>query len=346
MTNTTISSESLTGCRELTALASKLRRRYPNLYPHNSTFTSYANLYPRVIESAEIFTKAYSTNGDVLVINSTSPLAYGNSLAPSDLCPLYRDSSGSSQTSTWSSIYLPPIVDHLNALISGNLTLNAGDITLFPYLCGFETSIRGIEDISPFCNTFSPTEIAQYEFAQDLRYYYGNGPGSFGNSTLMFPLLRSVVSLLLKGPSSLPPPLTVAFLNDGQISQLVSEIGVFDRVQPLDPTSPGVDDKYRASRFVSMRGTVAFERLACSKEGRFVRLLLNDAVYPVDGCDGGPGRSCRVENYADIVDRKYNATGGFIANCGLNNQTQGRNPITQFWTSDEVEGFISRIVYD
>ncbi|KAL9113763.1 MAG: hypothetical protein Q9227_002208 [Pyrenula ochraceoflavens] len=333
--------ESITGERELVTLARELRARYPELQPHGHAFTTYANLYPRVVQSARIFTQEYAPDGSILVINSTSPKAFGNSLAPSDLCPLYHDSAGAAEVGIWSSIYLPPITAYLNSLIFGNVTFNTMDVSLFPYLCGFESSILGLENGSPFCHTFAETRFRHYEYAQDLRYYYGNGPGSFGNSTFMLPLLRSVASLLVQGPQSLPPPLTVAFLNDGQVSQLVSEIGVFDHVQPLDPNRD-MNSTYRASRFVNMRGTVAFERLACGA-ARYVRLRLNDAVYPVVSCNDGPGKSCEVEEYARLVDKWYRATGGFVANCGNPNAITERDPVTDFWTSGEIEGFISRI---
>jgi acid phosphatase len=58
-------------------------------------------------------------------------------------------------------------------LIRGNLTLTDSQVSIFPYLCGFESHITG--SVSPFCGIFTKKEIQQYEYRQDLRYYYGTG---------------------------------------------------------------------------------------------------------------------------------------------------------------------------
>lgn len=111
--------------------------------------------------------------GDVYVLESTNPLAIANSLAPSDLCTTYDNDSGGENATIWNDIYLPPITSRLNAQISGNLTFDNTDVSIFPYLCGFETQITGRE--SPWCSVFTDEELLQYEYAQDISYYYGSG---------------------------------------------------------------------------------------------------------------------------------------------------------------------------
>lgn len=58
-------------------------------------------------------------------------------------------------------------------MLTGNLTFATTDVQIFPYLCGFETQITGKQ--SPWCSTFTAAELNEYEYAQDLRYYYGSG---------------------------------------------------------------------------------------------------------------------------------------------------------------------------
>lgn len=122
----------------------------------------------------------------------------------------------------------------------------------------------------------------------------------------MLPVLNAIVQRLTDGPNHTyvnsdnitwtPPPLVAMFTNDGQINQLVSEIGVFDEQEPLPPTyipedqvscftgefiSVVVDyhQLYVAANYVSMRGTISFERLTCGGHETFIRIQLNDAVY-------------------------------------------------------------------
>ena len=122
-----------------------------------------------------------TTYGTVIVLPSNNSAGLANSLAPSDACPLYHDDSGGINATNWAAVYLPPITARLNALISGNLTFSTSDVSLFPYLCGLETQITGTQ--SPWCDVFNSTELLQYEYAQDLRYYYGSGEPSVGNQT-------------------------------------------------------------------------------------------------------------------------------------------------------------------
>lgn len=74
--------------------------RYPDLYTEGTPFISWANLYPRVVQTARNFVRGFlgteaSTVGTVITVNSTgSPLALFDSLSPSDQCPNFVDASG------------------------------------------------------------------------------------------------------------------------------------------------------------------------------------------------------------------------------------------------------------
>lgn len=114
-----------------------------------------------------------STYGDVYVIKSTDPKSIANSLAPSDSCPTYSDNGGGANLTAWNNLYLPAVTKRVNSHIHGNLNFTDSDVSIFPYLCGFETQITGRE--SPWCNIFNEDELRKYEYAQDLRYYYGSG---------------------------------------------------------------------------------------------------------------------------------------------------------------------------
>ncbi len=254
-----------------------------------------------------------------------------------------------------------------------------------PYLCGFESQITG--RLSPWCGVFTDDELKSYEYYNDLRYYYGIGPGTELPSTMMMPFVNSLVGLLTQGPNITGtfdngttfalPKLLMAFMNDGQIAEITNAVGVFDNQATL---VPGVrDDRrlYMASRFVTMRGTVALERLNClvedggpggsgnhhssstlstggttatlskasktftktacrptpthrprsnsnnnsssssTRNETFVRIRLNDAVYPLPSCKDGPGSSCRLSDYAAYIAKKYAAQGSWAKNCNV-----------------------------
>lgn len=292
-----------------------------------------------------------SQTGSIISVTSKGFAAgVGDSLAPSDMCPNFSDSEGGNNKTVWDNIWVPPVQARLQKLIKGNLTLTANDVTQIPYLCGFESHITG--RLSPWCSVFTDEELKQYEYSNDLRYYYGVGPGTDLPKKMMTPFLNALVGLLQNGPANgtkadgstfAIPKLLMSFLNDGQLTELVTASGVFDAQAPLSSTKK--DDKrlWVGSRYVSMRGTIAFERLNCavtsnsnsgsyysvaghsskpstsqaSANETYVRILLNDAVYPIPSCKGGPGSSCKLSDYANYVSKKYAAEGNWIKNCNV-----------------------------
>jgi acid phosphatase len=271
-----------TGYKELTAMGATWRLRYPDLYKYNTPFTMWSNYYnssPRVRDSARMFAQGFlgpnaTELGTIYALNSSDPTSWMNSLAPSDLCPAYKDDGGSPYTDQWASIYLPPIVARLNAEINGNFNFSQSEVSIMPYLCGFESQITGKR--SPFCEIFTEEEILQYEYAQDLRYWYGSGLGTDVEKLQMLPTLDMLVRRFVDGPDKTytlrnstfdAPNVIAAFSNDGQITQLIAASGVFDNEPQLPANRTLQDRKFRASRLTPMRGTFAFERLVCSGPG-------------------------------------------------------------------------------
>ncbi|KAK6426506.1 hypothetical protein LTR95_016123 [Oleoguttula sp. CCFEE 5521] len=326
------------GYKELYDMGVQYRWNYPSFYKENTPYVLWANRYQetgyRVVDSARLFARGYlgpnaTDLGRVYVLNNTDPRSIANSLAPSDLCPLYNDTSGGINATTWAEIYLPPIVTRINGLLSG-LNFTASDITTFATLCGFETQITG--RTSPWCDVLKKHEIEQYEYAQDIRYYYGTGPGTDIEQQLMLPFLVALVQRFVDGPNATyvnangtspftPNPLIATFTNDGQISQLAAALGIYDDQKPLSATRIDKNRIYISSTFVTLRGTIGFERLNCGSKGLYMRIKLNDQVYPVAGCQGGPGKSCSLSKYQALVAKKNAAFGGFVNACGIANSS-------------------------
>lgn len=194
----------------------------------------FANNYPRTISSAQLFLHGYlgpqaSAHGTVAVVTSSNPLSLSNSLAPSDLCPMYHDNSDPWATQ-WDAIYLPPILERVQKLIKGDLKLQQSEIALGMYLCGFESQITGKK--SEWCGVWREQEVRGYEYRQDLRYWYGNGSGAGVSGSMMVEYLGDMVAWLDNGEDE---GLKVAFTHDGQINQLASALGVFDGHAALNP---------------------------------------------------------------------------------------------------------------
>lgn len=341
--------------------------RYPDLYREGDEFLVWANNYTRVLQTASMFVRGFlgfaaSQHGSVVSVTSQGfPASVGDTLAPSDMCPNFKDLEGGDHKTIWDAIWIPPIQERLQALIEGNLTLTASDVNQIPYLCGFESHITG--RLSPWCNVFTDEELKQYEYSNDLRYYYGIGPGTDLPKKMLTPFLDTLVGLLQSEPTNGVkadgtsfelPKLLVSFLNDGQLTELVTASGVFDGQPPLSAAEKDDNRLWVGSRYVSMRGTIAFERLNCTARNggetrtpspgypkstdstsvlsksaslstagwattnaTYVRIRLNDAVYPIPLCRNGPGSSCKLSDYAKYVAEKYTAEGDWITNCNV-----------------------------
>ncbi|SPN96560.1 related to PHO12 - secreted acid phosphatase [Cephalotrichum gorgonifer] len=358
-----------TGHKEAADMGYQLRTRYPQLYNDGDEFTIWANNYTRVLQTANSFMNGFlgasaPTLGNIIAVTGKGYAeSLGNSLAPSDMCPNFKDASGGDYITQWNSIWQPQVQERLQKLITGNLTLTLSDVNLMPYLCGFESQITG--RMSPFCDVFTEEELKMYQYSNDLRYYYGIGPGTDLPAKMMTPFLDSLIDHFVQGPGQegvgldgsstfAVPKLLMSFLNDGQLNELITASGVFDEQEPLSATEKDDDRLWMGSRFTTMRGTIAFERLNCrvpsSESGNatvpvsapiptptaggrckpspppydgpttnatFVRIRLNDQVYPVPSCQDGPGRSCGLEEYSAYVKAKYAEEGNWIANCNV-----------------------------
>lgn len=338
-----IAMESPTGAKEAHDFGYTLRTRYPQLYNEGNDFYVWSNNYTRVLQTAQMFVQGYlgftsSTYGKVVSVTSKGYTGnIGNSLGPSDQCPNFDDDEGGDYATEWASVYIPPIKERLESLIEGNFTFEDNDISQIPYLCGFESQITG--QLSPWCGVFTDEELQQYEYANSLRYYYGVGPGTELEQTMMLPYLNALVGLLEQGPgingtaadgaSFTLPGLLATFLNDGQLNELVASSGVFDDEPALSGSEMNPDRLYVASHFTTMRGTIAFERLNClsssspgnsssaANNATYVRIMLNDAVYTLPSCQDGPGGSCLLSDYASYVSDKLAAAGDWVTNCNV-----------------------------
>ncbi|GLA51186.1 hypothetical protein AnigIFM63604_007538 [Aspergillus niger] len=341
-----MSQESMTGWKEATDLGYQLRARYPHFYKDGSPFYAWANAYQyplnesRVIQTARAFVNGYlyeyaDTYGTVVSVNSTGSVsAIGNSLGPSDMCPAFSSiSSGGNNVTDFDATWTPKALERINSLVSGNLTFDESDILFFPYLCGYESQISG--RLSPWCGVFTEDELRNYAYSQDLSYYYKVGPGSVGPAKVLFlPFLNSLLDLLSKGPGQIGtnvdggnftiPNLIMAFLNDNQIAEMTAAMGIFDDEPSLPIDQLPAHHLYNVANWITMRGTVAFEVLNCEIESRrqtsnktYVRVLFNDAVYPIAHCQDGPGRSCLLSDYISLLEKKSKVAGSFNEYCNV-----------------------------
>ncbi len=96
-----------------------------------------------------------------------------------------------------------------------------------------------------------------------------------------------------------------------------------------------------------MRGTVAFERLTCptaskgyatsnSTDAAFMRIRLNEVVYPVVNCTSGPGSSYPLSQYQSIIKNKMAAVGDFTKICNTTDSSFAARPTATFFKDNTL----------
>ncbi|RDX54432.1 phosphoglycerate mutase-like protein [Lentinus brumalis] len=333
---------SSTGSKEAFDLGVDLRKRY-RLTKGGDNFTVWSAGQQRVVDTATYFTLGYLSQGNylsaadenrghVITMPDSVNYTFADSLTPSAGCPAYSTGDTSSKATTFRGTYQGKIADRLNQYLDG-LRLNATDIGVMQDLCGFQAEVSGD---TRFCDIFKESEWLDYEYTQDLNYYYGSGPGNPFSATTGYPWVKAVTELLVTGPKQtpsgshfVPPPLIMSFTHDNNLPPVVSALGLwntslFPSVYPLSTAGPPNPHRaFRSSYLVSFRGYIALERLSAQ---------INNAVVPVPGCASGPGSSCPLASFATYVHSRAAVAGDFVETCGLRDVRNATGALDIFTT--------------
>lgn len=335
-----------TGALEAFKLGVQLQRL--GLTHSGTQFTVWAASQQRCVDTAQWFLQGYlspghynvESLGKIVKMADSVNYTFANSLTATNSCPRYV--TNETFADNYRTSYRSAITSRLNQYIRG-YELTEADIGAMMDLCGFQTEIAGS---SPFCDVFTASEWKDFEYAMDLQYYYGSGPGNPLSGTTFWPYLKAVTDLFSVGPGKttsntsngfIPPSLLMSFTHDNDITPLISALGLFNESSyaPLDPIHPKTTRKFRTSYAITFAGRVALERLSCDLSPRpstvkhtagvpqpkpsteaFVRIKVNDAVVPLSGCSEGPGGSCRLSQFVKYVESRGRSVGDFIQTCG------------------------------
>lgn len=124
-------------------------------------------------------------------------------------------------------------------------------------------------------------------------------------------------------------------VHDGDIIPMLAALNLFPENHDL-PTSHVVDDRgWKTSQVTPMGGRVIFERLACSAsasgkkssnpdEETFVRINVNDGIVPFGECHSGPGQSCPLGQFMEIIRVRGSELHDFRTMCGLDSSAPDR----------------------
>ncbi|KJA17736.1 hypothetical protein HYPSUDRAFT_146103 [Hypholoma sublateritium FD-334 SS-4] len=298
--------------------------RYSHLVsPQNLPFVR-ASSAERTVDSATNWTLGFSIASNHVL---NPPLAVGNDTLDDSMCP--NAGSSDAQTGVWTAIYGAPIAARLNAAAPG-ANLTAADISAFIPICPFESAAK--DATSPFCALFTPAEFAQFEYFGDLDKFYGTGYGQplgrvqgvgYVNELLArltgapVRLGTQVNATLDTDPTTFPlsRALYADFTHDNQMAAIYAALGLFAQRAPLDPAAPDARRTWVASRLTPFSGRMVVERLACAGGAPHVRVLVNDALQPLEFCGSDRDGLCTLAAFvASQAYARGNGLGDF-AKC-------------------------------
>ncbi|KAJ7213563.1 acid phosphatase [Mycena pura] len=295
--------------------------RYADLLSARNLPFVRASSSARVVDSATNWTAGFSAaskhvyNPSLSVILSEN----GNDTLDNNMCPDGGDSDA--QTDAWLAVFAPNITARLNRWAPGANITNEETYSLMT-MCPFHTVAtfvpKGQLTLSPFCALFTTAEFSAFEYYMDLDKYYGTGYGGFLGrvqgvgyiNELLARLTHTPVNdstqtntTLTSNPATFPFDriMYADFSHDNEMAAIYAAMGLFQQAAALNPTQPG-PRTWVASRLTPFSARMVVERLKCAGGAHFVRVLVNDAVQPLDFCAGRKGKGiCAGGNQSALV---------------------------------------------
>lgn len=340
------------GEQELVDSGSKFFARYASIGGGNTApFVRVAGS-PRVVQSALNFTQGYndaaaarhsagegespliSTNFLIIPEDKTS-----NNTLHVETCPAFTsgplDKLGDVKDQEWLAIFTPSVAARLNADL-GAAGLDGNDTVALMDLCTFDTVASPTGALSPFCQLFTDDEWASYSFHQDLDKYFGDGPGNPLGPTQGAGWVNELVARLTDSPvvdatSSnatldasdatfpLRRPLYVDFSHDTQMTSIFAAMRLFDTAVArggLDPAerASAASSGYSTFTSVPFSARMYVEKMTCEGQPEeMVRVLVNDAVQPLEFCGGDELGRCTVADF--VASQGFARSGGKWNEC-------------------------------
>jgi len=359
------------GAEDAKSYGQRLRDLYGYLLPGDKdpAFKIFSASSQRDVDSSTAFISGIFPNRTIgtksgqvdLIKVPNKSKHWATSLTPHKACDRFDKEVGKKERNAYQKGYAKAAIARLGKELPG-WDWSWTDVVAMQQLCGYETVIRGSSD---FCNVFNRQEFEQFEYSQDLYYFYMLGRQNKWTAALGVPWLQVAAAKLnetasrpvlhplpaiptphaammegfeptsttstLKLPkpttgpnATLSQPLHVWFTHREEIPVVIGALDLFhghtkeESAMPLDRINP--DRAWKTSEIMPFLGHVALERLECDervlsgpgdkadKAGKpkpvtkpFVRIIVNGSPQELLTCNDGPGGSCSLGEFGDIV---------------------------------------------
>ena len=306
------------GAEDAQKVGSHLVKRYPKLAPTVKKIL--ADKKPRTFDTAVALAKAFPHHEDVEIVriihNHNGSL---DALNPHKTCPAFNKNPGTQEMADYVHHYAPYVSERLRTFTPFELSDN--DVVGLQSLCGYESAIKGQRSL--ICQVFRDDEWFSYEYAWDLKYAYMVGPLNPLSPYLGFPWLKAQSELFQQiddranGPATTDTgpgwPSTQRFFlsfTHREVPPFVATaLGIFDSSSSVTEQFP-TDHvnwmrSWKMSDLIPFLGHVGLEKMTCDdrpgREGEYIRVIANTAPRPIPWCQAGPGASCPMQEWVDMI---------------------------------------------
>ncbi|KAJ7106225.1 phosphoglycerate mutase-like protein [Mycena epipterygia] len=274
------------GRRQLFDHGVDFRLRYPDLV----ATTVLAGNQDRVVESAQWFSQGFfgrywsSMEADVFKLIQED-LVTISWITPMDTCPKWQYAYGQNPVDAWGAVYLPPITKRLNKLVPG-VNFTNDDTHGALYACAYDYAAY---TVSPWCAVFTSDEILDFEYELDLLMdgaFGYNLPGAMG-PTLGTLFVNKLIERFSNATGD-AQQMYLEFGHDTTIDMALTALGLAKDKKPLPSSGPVPANRaFRTSNQVPFSAQMVWEKFTCASscgKGPQIRLLLNDAPFPLPAC--------------------------------------------------------------
>ncbi|KAF6011202.1 hypothetical protein HII13_002559 [Brettanomyces bruxellensis] len=324
------------GLQDMYNFGAEIRRKYGNLIDDEATVPLFASGSKRVCDSATAFGKGFGKGFDndqnqyKLIILPEKRSQGANTLTSGRSCKPYHKKQG--YTQKYIAKTLVEESKRLNRESPG-FNVTSEDVTNLIRYCAFELNAKGSSEV---CNALSMDAFIEHEYMRDTELYYtkANHPLTF---TLGSVYVNATLQLLSENPAEHQNQrVWVSFSHDTDLLYFMNAIGILENQQTALPTdSVAFARFFRTSELVPMGARIVIEQLVDKTNGeKIVRILVNDAVIPLQNCQDGPLFTCRLSTLRHMFYEKLRKNGSFSKRCEVKS---GRPEYLSFYW-DWVDG--------
>jgi hypothetical protein len=318
------------GIKDSKRVAKHLLSKYPSLVP--TTRRIYADKKSRTQDTAKAFAAVFPQEIEVVQINLTESF---HAQVPHKACDAFSKEPGDKELKQFLEHYGMTAIQRLQQYSPVELEVN--DIMGLQQMCGYESAIDG--KVSKLCGVFTDDEWMAYEYAWDMKYFYMVGHGNPLSPYLGFPWLNTTALLMSKFHSpyhnteGVPRPpdddgqrFFISFTHREVPPFIATALGLFNSSSEASEEFPtdriNWSRAWKMTELIPFLGHIGVEKLSCQGQttddnmiSEFIRVIANTAPRPIPSCQDGPGASCSIDAFIEMVRKGVEQYGDFDGIC-------------------------------